>query len=96
MLTGSIEDFPLVTVQRILHLVDPRTHRWGFRRIHERDVDREIMQFFLWSKHEGPGSTPLSLDMRLMVQSKSVIVAFQPPWVLSPRDMKQFATCDVR
>ncbi|KAF9053648.1 hypothetical protein BDZ89DRAFT_1056228, partial [Hymenopellis radicata] len=79
-----LEDFPLVTVQRILHI-----------RVHERDVDREIMQFFLWSKHEGPGSTPLSLDLRLMVQTKSVIVAFQPPWVLSPRDMKQFATCDV-
>lgn len=89
------EDYPLVTVQRILHLINSRTERWGFKRTHDTSSDRDLLQYFLWSKLEGPASTPLTQDMRLMIQNKSVIVAYQPPWVLSPHDMKQFANCEV-
>uniref|UniRef100_A0A0W0EXX7 Uncharacterized protein n=1 Tax=Moniliophthora roreri TaxID=221103 RepID=A0A0W0EXX7_MONRR len=89
-----IDNFPLMTVQRTIHLLRPDYLQWEFRLCNEANTsrDRGTFQHFLWSP---PPEVLESLQQPELVktQRKSVVVAFQPPWVLSPQDMKTFASC---
>ncbi|KIY64924.1 hypothetical protein CYLTODRAFT_81489 [Cylindrobasidium torrendii FP15055 ss-10] len=90
-----LEDLPLVTVSRLLHLVEERTLQWRFVRVHDRDWDRDLFQYFLWTRVTDGASTPRAARMDEENDSeKSVVVAFQPPWILSREDMKNFATSE--
>jgi hypothetical protein len=65
---------------------------WSFSLAEERDLDMKILRYYLWSKPEHI-LEQLPEDTRKSVQYSSVIVAFQPPWVLSKQDIKEFAKC---
>ena len=91
-----LEDLPIVTVQRLLHLVEADTLRWRFKRVHEKDPDQDIFQYFMWTYGQSGASTPLSQESMEQIATKSVIVAFQPPWILSRADMEQFSKATVR
>ncbi|KAJ7449782.1 hypothetical protein FB451DRAFT_737367 [Mycena latifolia] len=90
-LSPWLDNLPLMTVQRTIHLLYPETRPWGFILNDENDSDRKIFQYFMWSL------APLDEEMtpaRLAeIGRKSVVVAFQPPWILSEQDIKEFSQC---
>ncbi|KAJ3817340.1 hypothetical protein F5880DRAFT_1626345 [Lentinula raphanica] len=87
-----VDNLALMTVQRIMHLLYPGSHPFTFTLADDRDDDRPIFQHYLWSipEHILEG---LPEENRRQVQFSSVIVAFQPPWVLSTQDIKEFSKC---
>ncbi|KIY50881.1 hypothetical protein FISHEDRAFT_71192 [Fistulina hepatica ATCC 64428] len=92
-MTSWIEDFPLMTAQRVLHLIFPEdTRDYSFRFADEthREPDFGIFSSYLWS-------TTLDMDgvlphIRSELEGRQVLVAVQPPWVLSDADMDEFAS----
>ncbi|KAK7467104.1 hypothetical protein VKT23_004164 [Stygiomarasmius scandens] len=88
-----IDKLPLMTVQRTLHVLFPEvTAKWEFRLDDDTDLDRKILQYFIWSL-PWPNSQGLSPRDIKRMERASVVVAFQPPWILSPQDIKEFARC---
>ncbi|KAJ7658776.1 hypothetical protein DFH06DRAFT_1131068 [Mycena polygramma] len=86
-LTPWLDNLPLMTVQRTIHILYPDSYPWEFRLCDDDDNDRKMFQYFMWSgpvPHEG---------MALDIDHKSVLVAFQPPWILSEQDIKEFSQC---
>jgi hypothetical protein len=82
-----------MTVQRTLHILFPEvTSKWVFKLDDDNDLDRKIFQYFIWTLPwlENQG---ISVDDINRIERASVIVAFQPPWILSPQDIKEFARC---
>ncbi|KAJ7774799.1 hypothetical protein B0H16DRAFT_74878 [Mycena metata] len=90
-LSPWLDNLPLMTVQRIMHLLYPETRRWGFSLNDDNDSDRKIFQYFVWSlpaPEEG-----IAPAMLAEIGRKSIVVAFQPPWILSEQDIKEFSQC---
>ncbi|KAJ3998183.1 hypothetical protein F5050DRAFT_1806143 [Lentinula boryana] len=87
-----VDNLALMTVQRILHLIHPGSQTWGFSLADETDFDRTIFQYYLWTVPEYI-LEGLDENRRKSVEYSSVVVAFQPPWVLSAQDIKEFAKC---
>ncbi|KAJ7155992.1 hypothetical protein C8R43DRAFT_1087364 [Mycena crocata] len=90
-LSPWLDNLPLMTVQRIIHLLYPETRPWGFVLNDENDSDRKIFQYFLWSLPQFDADTTPA--MHAEIGRKSVVVAFQPPWILSEQDIKEFSQC---
>lgn len=80
-----------MTVQRAIHVVYPETRPWGFILSDENDDDRKIFQYFMWTLPLSDNE--MTQERHLEVGRKSVVVAFQPPWILSEQDIKEFAQC---
>ncbi|KAF9241359.1 hypothetical protein BU15DRAFT_73485 [Melanogaster broomeanus] len=77
-----VDHFPLRTVQRILHILYPQTKDWGFVSETQSHYDNHIFkEFYFTHKEHSPTAE---------IASNSVLVACQPPWVLSEEDMWQF------
>lgn len=87
-----VDNLALMTVQRIIHLLHPNTHLWSFSLADEGDIDRKIFQYYMWSI-PGHVMDALEEDHKKPIQYSSVVVAFQPPWILSLQDIKEFAKC---
>ncbi|KAG9314384.1 hypothetical protein JVU11DRAFT_5181 [Chiua virens] len=77
-----IDHFPLRTVQRILHILYPQSKDWGFVSETQQHYDDNIFKEFYFTRKECPQTAEIA--------SNSVLVACQPPWVLSNEDMWQF------
>lgn len=77
-----IDHFPLRTVQRILHILYPQTKDWGFASETQQHYDDHLFKEFYFTRTECPSTAEIA--------SNSVLVACQPPWVLSNEDMWQF------
>lgn len=75
-----IDQLPLGTVQRAVHLAYPETRNWGFFPSGEVDVDEDIFKHVEWKNCKQAKSTKL-------------IVVVQPPWVLSEQDLQSFRNC---
>jgi hypothetical protein len=80
-----------MTVQRTIHLLYPETRPWGFVLSDENDSDRKIFQYFMWSL--SPLDENMSPARLAEIGRKSVVVAFQPPWILSEQDIREFSQC---
>jgi hypothetical protein len=63
-----------------MHLAYPETSNWRFVHSEVVDVDKDIFRHFEWKDWNQSQSTRL-------------IVAVQPPWVLSPQDLLNFQGC---
>ena len=77
-----VDHFPLRTVQRILHILYPQSKDWGFVSETQSHYDDHIFKEFYFTRTECPPTAEIA--------SNSVLVACQPPWVLSNEDMWQF------
>ncbi|KAJ7728895.1 hypothetical protein B0H16DRAFT_1330661 [Mycena metata] len=88
-----LDYLPLMTVQRMLHLVFPtQTADWSFSLVDSTEnKDRNVYQQFVWS-YSGTKKptvfTPLGNIARY-----PLVIAFQPPWILSTQDMLEFSEC---
>jgi hypothetical protein len=83
-----LDNVPLQTVQHIIHLLYPQTQSWTFGEGGEENVDQrdnDIFRFFTWLTDDAQS---LHVDCR-----HSLVVAYQPPWILSEQDIKEFSEC---
>jgi hypothetical protein len=63
-----------------MHLVYPETQNWRFTPSEIADVDKDIFKHFEWKDWSQSQSTRL-------------VVAVQPPWIVSPQDLINFVKC---
>lgn len=75
----------LATAARILHVCHPRTNSFAFLPGRNTASDRRIFQYFIWSDKVDNLNDP-NWD-------GSVLVAYQPPYVLTVTDLEEFASC---
>ena len=76
-----LASLPLQTVQDVVHLLYPQSRGWRFNLGNDCDGDEHIFRYFTWS------TTGLDSAMN------SAVIAFQPPWILSEQDIKEFSEC---
>ncbi|KDQ60847.1 hypothetical protein JAAARDRAFT_55585 [Jaapia argillacea MUCL 33604] len=81
-----LDIFPLGTAKRVMHLVYPETKAWKVF-LGERDVDESMFQHSMW------GLRPTNPLPNGAQSRNSLVIAFQPPWILSPQDLKCFVEC---
>ncbi|KAK7014884.1 microtubule associated protein [Favolaschia claudopus] len=86
-----LDNLPLMTVQRVVHLLYPATRRWGFFYCDESNNDRNLLQYFMWSLLLPPDE--MDPETLAEIGPKSILIAFQPPWILSDQDIKEFSEC---
>lgn len=83
-----VKDLVLGTAQRVIQLTPEykSAKEWSFTLPDVmRDADSNLFRFFMWEKlanTAGPSNDPDPLC--------TMVVAYQPPWILSPRDLDQF------
>jgi hypothetical protein len=77
---------PLQTVQSTIHINYPSLLDWRFNLINDlQDPDKDIYQYFCWSTDLHGTPDPDG--------GNALLVAFQPPWILSDQDIKEFSEC---
>ncbi|PSR74908.1 hypothetical protein PHLCEN_2v9442 [Hermanssonia centrifuga] len=74
-------DYPLTTLQRVIHLSFPQTKAWSFSSI-APDVDEDLVACVTWDR----------ITEEKTVQS-AVAVMIQPPWIASLKDLERFVAC---
>jgi hypothetical protein len=83
-----VDEGPLKTVQRVMHLMYPDTIDW---RIYPEDVrndpDPDLLRLYTWS-------SPCPPDCDCGETPTAVVVAVQPSWILSDKDFDDFVNCD--
>ncbi|KAF5357934.1 hypothetical protein D9756_001594 [Leucocoprinus leucothites] len=82
-LGAFLDILPLRTAQRLFHILHPDTRQWKFKHHDEYDVDHKIFDYFLWTKTQRGTQE---------AQSR-LVVAYQPPWILSQTDFEEFVRC---
>jgi len=82
-LAALLDMLPLKSAQRLLHILFPDTRQWKFKQQEGFDVDRKIFGYFTWTKTQryDTGS------------QNAVVLAYQPPWILSQTDFEDFIKC---
>lgn len=83
-----IEQSALRTIQRIIQILPEfkGAEQWAINRPDDDipDNDHTIFRYFMWNKSTIQGSVAEPSD------PCSLVIAYQPPWILSPHDLKQF------
>ena len=74
-------EYPLDTVQRIMHVAFPETEKWCFSALLP-DVDDSLFRGLTWNLSESG----------ISVES-TVAVLVQPPWIASAQDLEHFVNC---
>ena len=82
-LAAILDALPLKSSQRLLHILFPDTRQWKFKKQEGFDVDHKIFGYFLWAKTQRSGQVP----------QNALVVAYQPPWILSQVDFEDFIKC---
>jgi hypothetical protein len=78
-----IDNLPLETVRRVIHLLYPETREWTFASDADSgDSDNTIFKCITWSQ-------TVDHDHGRQYQS-AMSICIQPPWALSIRDLERF------
>jgi hypothetical protein len=90
-----LDNLPLMTVQRTLHLIHPSSRHWHWSlTLDITTMDRDIFQYFTWTLQADPQVLAQADDaVKRNIGRFSVVLAFQPPWILSYQDLKEFSDC---
>jgi hypothetical protein len=84
-----LENYPLATVQRAMHLTYPDSKAWVCQMDDSTHDDQDILRYFTWSAPVA-GTSSRGVKNR----QTSVVVIYQPPWILSSEDVERFVLCD--
>ncbi|KAF8741008.1 hypothetical protein AX14_006212 [Amanita brunnescens Koide BX004] len=90
-----LDNLPLMTAQRALHLIHPPSRHWQWNlTLDVTTMDREIFQYFTWTLQGDPQVLAQADDsVKRKIGRFSMVLAFQPPWILSYQDLKEFSDC---
>ncbi|KAI0831205.1 hypothetical protein BC628DRAFT_1311948 [Trametes gibbosa] len=80
-------EYPLATVNHIMHLVYPATVDFIMQSGGDDDVDKKIFRWARWGRDE------VTITEAQDTWSESVIVVVQPPWILTQADLERFVEC---
>ncbi|KAI0798054.1 hypothetical protein C8Q75DRAFT_740501 [Abortiporus biennis] len=75
-------EYPMETLQRVMHITFPDTAPWTFDSYSEKDVDSKVLRHITWGRDRVDGT-----------RDAKVVVLIQSPWILSPRDLSAFTEC---
>ncbi|TEB35898.1 hypothetical protein FA13DRAFT_1810551 [Coprinellus micaceus] len=91
-LTPWLEKFPFATVKRILHLSLPETKSWSFQpgSPDDPEPDSHLFATYTWAMNLGRVTRSRERERRGL-NEKRMLVAVQPPWILTERDLHAFA-----
>lgn len=78
-----VREYPLATVQRLLHIIFPETKPWAFHAESDHDPDAEVVGFYTWEAR--------NRQKQLMNSTLAVMVL--PPWIASPADLVAMTKC---
>lgn len=76
-----VVEYPLATLQRVLHLAFPHTQEWSFSPV-MADPDDDIVACATWDRRNPDRSV-----------DTAVAVMIQPPWIVSAADLQAFVNC---
>lgn len=79
-----LDQLPFETVGRLLHIVYANTDNWKFVLQEDDETDYKIFRHYLWTTNDFPKS---------LISEQSVVVIVQPPWILTAKDLHEFADC---
>jgi hypothetical protein len=79
-----LDQLPFETVGRILHIVNANMDNWKFTLQEEDDLDDTIFRHYMWTTGDFP---------QPLISEQSVVLVLQPPWILSAKDLHDFASC---
>jgi hypothetical protein len=79
-----LDQLPFETVGRLLQIVYANTDNWKFFLQEEDEIDNRIFKHYLWTTSDFPET---------MIHQQSVVLVVQPPWILSVKDLHEFADC---
>lgn len=79
-LGAFLDTLPLMSAQRLFHMLYPETLNWKFRLNERHDTDQKIFDYFLWTRASHEDVEPHT----------ALVVAYQPPWVLAEADFLEF------
>jgi hypothetical protein len=76
-----LDNFPLQTVQRAFHIMFPATKDWRFATLDDSGCNDDVFKKFYWTDANGDHPD---------IHDASVVVACQPPWLMSDELLWQF------
>ncbi|KAI0093642.1 hypothetical protein BDY19DRAFT_918096 [Irpex rosettiformis] len=76
-----VTEFPLATLQRVMHLAFPHTQEWSLSPL-MADPDQEIVSCVTWDRRNSDSTV-----------DSAVAVMMQPPWIASAMDLECFVNC---
>ncbi|KAI8998725.1 hypothetical protein BD414DRAFT_131512 [Trametes punicea] len=79
-----VMEYPLATVNHMVHLVYPRTADFTLQEGKNKDDDGEIFRWVVWSRDEN------TITEAQDTWSESVLIMVQPPWILTEADLDWF------
>ncbi|KAI0670476.1 hypothetical protein C8Q78DRAFT_1079438 [Trametes maxima] len=79
-----VMEYPLATVNHMMHLVYPQTTDYTIQRGSDEGDDRGVFRWATWGRDES------TITEAQDTWSESVLVFVQPPWILTPRDFEAF------
>ncbi|KAJ7582994.1 hypothetical protein C8J56DRAFT_791555 [Mycena floridula] len=85
-----IENLPLTTAARAFALMHPDKPGWEFTSV-PGGKDGDIFRSFFWTLRDNPRRT-FTPQEHIEIAKQSVVVAYQPPWILSDQDMFEFCS----
>ncbi|KAF8587567.1 hypothetical protein K439DRAFT_1407360 [Ramaria rubella] len=85
---------PLQTMTRALHVAFPEAREWDLTCVGHDDPDTTLWSTYVWRKTPPPSQLE-TFWMKPVnpLQKCSVLFAVQPPWIMTPQDMKSFLRC---
>ncbi|KXN82092.1 hypothetical protein AN958_03250 [Leucoagaricus sp. SymC.cos] len=82
-LGAFLDTLPLMSAQRLFHILYPDTLLWRFQLHQGFDIDQTIFDYFLWTRTQRSDEEP----------QNRLVVAYQPPWILTQADFEEFVRC---
>jgi hypothetical protein len=67
----------------------PDSAEWACQMDEAQSSDQDILRYFTWSA-PSPDSSSRAVNSR----QASVVIVYQPPWILSTEDITRFMLCD--
>ncbi|KAI0361992.1 hypothetical protein OH77DRAFT_1388422 [Trametes cingulata] len=82
-----VMEYPLSTVNHMLHLVYPGTNDWTIQEGKDEDHDKQLFRWARWGRDE------TTITEAQDTWAESVMVFVQPPWILTQADLEAFVNC---
>lgn len=93
--TPWILTLPLQTMTRALHGIFPEEGaKWDITYVDRSDPDTALWSTLVWRKTPPPSKLEtFFIEPQDPFEQCSVVFAVQPPWIMSPQDLKSFLRC---
>ncbi|KAI0374790.1 hypothetical protein BV20DRAFT_934853 [Pilatotrama ljubarskyi] len=82
-----VMEYPLSTVNHMMHLVYPVLADWTIQEGKDEDYDKQLFRWARWGRDE------TTITEAEDTWAESVMIFVQPPWILTEADLEAFVRC---